>query len=102
MYKFCCCDFLNLLFLICLSRRSRRSLGGASQNFGKPLKVGVILECLLTWAHIPTPLKFGAKIVYFTGFCDNAGHKWQCFTVVVVEYQKYKTTPSKYDDYSVL
>jgi len=66
---FCCYDFFSL------AHRFRKSLGRASRNFGKWLEVDVILECLLTWAHILTILEFGAKNVFtvlnvFTVFCD--------------------------------
>jgi len=59
------------------------SLDGTSRNCGKQLKLGVILECLLTKAHNPNPIKFwGQKRRFFTVFA-TLGHKRQCATVVV-------------------
>ena len=58
---FCSCDFLSLFiyfffFNVPFSQVDRRSVKN-----GKRLEVGVILECLLTWTHIPIPLEYGSK-----------------------------------------
>jgi len=40
----------------------------SSRNFGKWLEVGVIFECLMTRAHIPTSLEFrGQGMILATG-----------------------------------
>ena len=90
-------DFLFSLFFFSSALFSYRSLGRMSRNFGKRLKVGVISECLLAWAHIPTSLEFGDQKRTFHRFLRPCGHKRQCASIAVKIIENIR-----YDDYSVL
>ena len=62
-----------------LAHRSRKSLGGASRNFGKRLEVDVIIVRLLSingpYLHSP---KIGGQKCNFHRFLRPCAHKRQC------------------------